>query len=68
MVKENVKTVGTFVNNMSIAVFGYDNLIKSTITGRKSNRSTKIQSNIEQLDQTKIFTLKSKYVLKYDFQ
>ena len=52
MVYNESKIPASFVINMTIAVFGYDILRKSKITGRGSNRNKKQSKGqeVEQLD------------------
>ena len=64
MVKENVKSASMFVNNLCIAMYGVKTLVKSTLTGKHSNRSSKKdQANPERLDETKFYAMKSKFTV-----
>ena len=60
MIYNECKIPASFMTNMTIAVFGYDILRKSTITGRGNNRNnTKSKGQeMEQLDPLCVLAIK----------
>ena len=60
MIYNECKIPASFVINLTIAVFGYDILRNSTITGRGSNRNNKTLKGheMEQLDPLCVLAIK----------
>ncbi|XP_051156179.1 uncharacterized protein LOC127278487 [Leptopilina boulardi] len=64
------KTKKQFVRNILVAVFGYDILTESTISGKASNRAEHPMTEIKALDPKKVLAIKDiyKYFLKKELK
>ena len=61
MVKNNSKSASVFVSNMCTALYGTETLLKSTTTGKNSNRSKEPKPDPDKLEQSKLYAIKSNF-------